>query len=126
LRATVATVGALIVAKAILIVEALPISRVFSRGLWFRVVWKTLLFNVVVLIFQFIEEIIHLIRKHGDLSTAVAQLFREIVWPQFAVFQLWLFCGLFLYCVAAEIVRMVGAERVKAMLFGSGSNAPKR
>jgi hypothetical protein len=126
LRATVATVGALIVAKAILVVEALPISRIFSRQLWFHVLWKTLLFNVVVLIFRFLEEIIHLIRKHGDLSTAFARLFQEIVWPQFAVFQLWLFCGLFLYCVAAEIVRMVGAERVKAMLLGSGGNAPQR
>jgi hypothetical protein len=119
LRATVATVGALIVAKAILIVEALPISRIFSRQLWFHVLWKTLLFNVVVLIFRFIEEIIHLTRKHGDLSTAVAQLFREIAWPQFAVFQLWLFFGLFLYCVIAEIVRVVGVEKVKAMFSGS-------
>jgi hypothetical protein len=123
LRATVATVGALIVAKAILIVEALPISGIFSRQLWFHVLWKTLLFNVVVLIFRFIEEIIHLIRKHGELSTAVAQLYHETVWPQFWVFQLWLFCGLLLYCVAAEIVRMVGAQRVKAMLFGSGGSA---
>ena len=30
LRATVATVGALIVAKAVLVVEALPIARLFS------------------------------------------------------------------------------------------------
>jgi hypothetical protein len=125
LRATVATVGALIVAKAILIVEALPISRIFSRQLWFHVLWKTLLFNVVVLIFRFIEEIIHLVRKHESLSMGVAQLYSETVWPQFWVFQLWLFCALFLYCVAAEIVRTVGAERIKAMLFKSGGSAPQ-
>ena len=123
LRATFATVGALIVAKAILIVEALPIARLFSSRMWFHVFWKTLLFNVVVLIFRFMEEVIPLIWKHGDLLTAVAQLYREISWPQFAVFHLWLFCALFLYCVASELVRMVGAERVKAMLFGSGGNA---
>ena len=123
LSATFATVGALIVAKAILVVEALPIARLFSDRLWFHVLWKTLLFNAVVLIFRFVEEIIPLIGKHGDLLTATAQLFREISWPQFGVFHLWLFCALFLYCVASELVRMVGAERVKAMLFGSGGNA---
>lgn len=81
LRATVATVGALIVAKAILVVEALPIARLFSGKLWFHVLWKTLLYNLVVLIFRFIEEIIPLIRKHGDLLTAATQLYREISWP---------------------------------------------
>ncbi|HXV10194.1 MAG TPA: hypothetical protein VD839_05275 [Burkholderiales bacterium] len=123
LRATVATVGALIVAKAILVVEALPISRIFKRNLWFHVLWKTLLFNVVVLIFRFIEEIIHLTRKYGDLSTAVARLSEEIVWPQFAVFQLWLFFGLFLYCVIAEIVRLVGMDKVKAAFYASAGKA---
>jgi len=124
LRATVATVGALIVAKAILVVEALPFAGIFSRKLWMHVLWKTLLFNVVVLVFRFIEEIIPLIRKHGDLSMAITQLYDETAWPLFWVFQLWLFCGLFLYCVAAEIVRVVGADRIKAMLFRSGGSMP--
>lgn len=126
LRATVATVGALIVAKAILVVEAMPISRIFSRQqLWYHVLWKTVLFNVVVLAFRFIEEIIPLVRKHESLSMGVAQLYQETVWPQFWVFQLWLFCALFLYCVAAEVVRDVGAGRIKAVLFGSRGNAPQ-
>jgi len=123
LRATVATVGAVIVAKAILVVEAMPISRVFSRRLWSHVLWKTVLFNVVVLVFRFIEEIIHLMRKYGNFSTAIERLFDEIVWPQFAVFQLWLFFGLFFYCAIAEILRVVGANKVKAMFSGSASSA---
>lgn len=126
LRATVATVGALIVAKAILVVEALPISRVFSRKLWLHIFWRTLLFNVVVLIFRFIEEMIPLVRKYGDVSTAIAKLHQETVWPQFWVLQLWMFCALFIYCVVSEIVRMVGPERVKAMLFGAGERTSRR
>lgn len=119
LRATVATVGALIVAKAILVVEALPISRAFARQLWFHILWKTVLFNIVVLIFRFIEEMIHMMKKYGSFSTAIGRLFEEIVWPQFAVFQLWLFFGLFLYCAITEIVRLVGMEKVKAAFYGS-------
>lgn len=126
LRATVATVGAVVVAKAILVVEALPISKVFSRQLWFHILWKTLLYNALVLIFRVIEGLIPLIETHVDLLTAAAQLYQETSWPQFWVFQLWLFTGLFLYCVAIELVHRVGAERVKAVFFGSGGNAPKR
>ena len=125
LRATVATVGALIVAKAILVVEALPISGIFRRRLWYHVLWKTLLFNVVVLVFRFIEELIPLVKKHEHLLTATAKLYSETVWPQFWVLQLWLFFSLFLYCVIAEIVRLVGAARIKAMLFQLGGSAPR-
>lgn len=125
LRATVATVGALIVAKAILVVEALPISRAFSRKLWIHIFWRTLLFNVVVLIFRFIEELIPLVRKHEGFFAAVAQLHDETIWPQFWVLQLWLFCALFVYCVVSEVVRIVGPERVKSMLFGSASSTPQ-
>lgn len=123
LRATFATVGALLVAKAILVVEAMPISRLFSGQLWFHLLWRTLLVNVVVLIFRYIEEIIPLIRKHESLLAATAQLYREAAWPQFAVLQLWLFCALFFYCVAAELVRTIGRERVTAMFFGPGGKA---
>lgn len=123
LRATFATVGALVVAKAILVVEALPISKYFSGRLWHHILWKTLLFNVVVLIFQLIEEIIPLLSRHGDLRAAVAALCQEIFRPQFGVIHLWLLFALFFYCVAAELVRTIGAERVKAMFFGLGGKA---
>jgi hypothetical protein len=39
LRATTATVGALIVAKAILVVEALPISRRFASNRAMHILW---------------------------------------------------------------------------------------
>ena len=125
LRATVATIGALVVAKAILVVEALPISRVFSRRLWFHILWKTVLFNIVVLIFRFIEELIHLTSRSGSLSAAIGQLFDVINWPQFAVIQLWLFFGLFLYCVIVELARVVGADKIKAMFSGSAGKTSR-
>jgi hypothetical protein len=118
LRATAATVGALMVAKAILIVEALPVSRLFSTRLLSHVLWKTLLFTAVALLFRLLEEIIPLVVKHKSLITSAEQLYRETSWPQFGVFQLWLFTALLLYCLAAELVRMVGTENLKAMLFG--------
>jgi len=38
---------------------------------------------------------------------------------------LWVVGGLFLYCLAVELVGMPGAETVKEMLFGARSRASK-
>jgi hypothetical protein len=116
LRATVATVGALIVAKAILLVEALPLSRWFSARLLSNVLWKTLLFGAVAMLFRLVEEIIPLLLKHESLTAALVSVDEEINWPQFWAFQLWLFGALFLYCLAAELVREIGGARVMAMI----------
>jgi len=117
LRATFATVGALLVAKAILIVEALPLSRLFASRLWLQILWKALLFNVVVLAFRFLEELFPLLAKHESLAVAVAQLYDHISWPYFWVFHAWISSTLLIYCAAAELFRAWGVENVKAALF---------
>ena len=126
LRATVATVGALIVAKSILVVDKLPVARLFPGSLVLNALWKTLLFGMVALLFQFLEELIPLLSKHESLATATAQLSEEVSWPQFWVFQLWLFGALFVYCLALELVRLAGPEKVKAMLWGPTVRASER
>lgn len=119
LRATTATVGALVVAKAILVVEALPIARLFSTTRAIHILWKTLLFGAVVLLFRFVEEIIPLVSKHGGLVTATRAMLREISWPLFWVLTLWVLGGLLLYCLASELVRALGPEKVKEVFFGA-------
>ena len=123
LRATFATVGALVVAKAILLVEALPLSRIFASRLWLQILWKSLLFNVVVLAFRFLEELYPFIRKHEGLAVAVARLYEETSWPHFWVFHAWLSSALLIYCAAAELIRSVGWGTVKGMLLGSKPHA---
>jgi hypothetical protein len=126
LRAVVATVAAIIVAKAILIVESLPIARLFSGKLMLNVLWKTLLFGVVAILIRFIEEIIPLISKHEGLVATTAHFYREIHWPQFWVFQLWFFSGLLLFCFASDVARTVGVDRIKEIIFGSKSKPSDR
>ena len=121
LRATTATLGALIVAKAILVVEALPISRRFSSHRARHILWKTLLFGVVALLFRFVEEIIELASKHGGLAAATKIIFREISWPLFWVLMLWVLGGLLLYSLGSEFMRAVGSEKAKELLFGTGN-----
>jgi hypothetical protein len=116
LRAAGATVGALIVAKAILLVDALPVARLFSGRLIHQVLWKTLLYSLVALLFRVVEELIPLVSKHGGLAAGARAMLEEVSWPLFAVIAAWMLGGLFLYCLAAELVRAIGGDRVKEIL----------
>jgi hypothetical protein len=118
LRAAGATLGALIVAKAILVVEALPIASWASRSGIVRILWKTLLYGIVVLLFRLVEELIHVASKHGGLAAGAKALVGEVAWPLFGVVTLWTLAGLLLYCLAAELVRNIGAGRVRQIILG--------
>lgn len=118
LRAVGATVGALIVAKAVLLVDALPLARGFSSRLLGQILWKTALYGLVVLLFKIGEELVPLAVRHGGIAPAAAAMYNEISWPLFWVLALWVAGGLLLYCLGAELVRAIGAGRVREALVG--------
>ena len=117
LRATTATIGALLVAKAILVAEALPIARHVSGPGAARILWKTFVFGAVVLLFRLVEELVPLAARHGGLPAGARAMAHEVSWPLFWVMTLWVLGGLLLYCLAAELVRALGPEKSKALLF---------
>jgi hypothetical protein len=119
LRSAGATMGALIVAKAILIVEALPMARSSAGSRMFRVFWKTLLYAMLALLFRFLEELIPSISKHGGLESGTRAMLGEVSWTLFSVLALWVLGGLFLYCLASELIQAVGPDKVKEVLFGA-------
>jgi hypothetical protein len=121
--AALATVGAMIVAKVILVLEHLPVSRLFlARPLW-NVAWKTVLFAAVTTLFRVIEEMVPIVLRHGSVGEGARRLASEVSWPRFWVVQMWLFAFLFLYNLAAALVRIIGAGRVREMLL-RGAGAP--
>lgn len=126
LRAVGATLGALIVAKAILIVDALPISRLFSGRRAIQILWKTILYSIVVLLFKLVEETIPLVSKHGDLASALKVMDHEVSWPLFVVVALWIIGGLILYCSISELISVVGPDRAKVIFFGKRSLSSDR
>jgi hypothetical protein len=125
LRAAAATVAAIIVAKAILIVEHLPIAKLFSSKLVLSVLWKTLLFGTVALFFRLIEQLVPLISKHESLGTAIERFSVDISWPEFWVFQTWLFSALLIFCFVSEVAHKIGIHEVKKIVFGAKPEAAK-
>lgn len=113
----VATIAALIVAKAILLVEAMPFSHWFSNRLWHTVLWKTLLFGTVAVLLRLLEELIPVFFGDDSLSTALSEKLAEVSWLHFWLVQMWLITSLLVYCIASELVRELGADRLKALFF---------
>jgi hypothetical protein len=118
LRSTVALVGALTVAKSVLLVDALPIGRKFDqRPMAYGIAWRTLLFGLVTVLFHYLEELVPLLRKTGSLGEAARQLVEETSLAHTVVLQIWLWTSVLVFTVAAQVIARVGVERVRDELF---------
>lgn len=120
LRATASTAGALIVAKTIVLVEALPIAWLFPGRRILQILWKSSLFTMVALLFRFAEEFIPRLLRTRSIPAALQAMDNGISWPLFAVLALWIFAGVMLYCLVVELARAAGRDKVRALLLGPG------
>jgi hypothetical protein len=116
---TTATVAALLIAKVVLITDKLAvINRFPEKPLMYNVVWKTVIYAVAALLIHYLEHLVPLWWRSGDLGAANRQLGHEIVWPHFWGTQMWLIVLLFVYCALRELIRAIGREKVIEMFFG--------
>lgn len=117
--ASVATIGALIVAKVILIADKLPFIRVFhDKPLIYSVVWKTINYGVIVVLFRYVEELVPMLSEYGGFVSANRHLIDEVSWPHFWAVQIWLVLTLFFYCLVVEFSHAIGVERTRKLIFG--------
>lgn len=119
----VATIGALIVGKAILIADNIRLLKLFQeKQLIHRVLWKVFIYTIMVFIFKYLEEVIPLISKYGSFSSANQHLIEEIKWPKFWTIQIFLIVFLIIYVSFVELIKIVGKEEFKEMVFGKKDN----
>jgi hypothetical protein len=113
------TIGALLVAKVVLIVDLVPfVNRFPEKPLIYNVLWKTAIYQVAAFLVRYLEQLIPFVREHGDLALANRHLLDKVVWPQFWFVQIWLLVLFFLCCTMRELIRVLGPERVRAIFFG--------
>jgi len=112
-------IAALILGKAVLIADMLPlINRFPERPLIYNVSWKTLIYLVVAGVIHYIERLIDFAREAGGLIAGNEKLLTEIVWPHFWAIQILLFVLIVLYCTIDELVRAIGKRKCVRMFFG--------
>src|SRR3954452_3211757 len=112
-------VAALILGKAVLIADMLPmINRFPNKPLIYNVAWKTLIYLLVATLIHYLECLVDFWRQAGGLVAGNEKLLAEIVWPHFWAVQIILFVLIAMYCMMHELVRVVGKEKVMRLFFG--------
>ncbi len=112
-------VAALILGKAVLLADMLPlINRFPNKPLIYNVAWKTLIYLVMSALIHYLERLIDFWRQTGGFVAGNRKLLAEIVWPHFWAIQIILFVMIAMYCTMHELVRVIGKEKVLRIFFG--------
>jgi hypothetical protein len=114
-----ATVGALIVAKVVLLADEIPfINKYPAKPLIYNVVWKTLIYVAVATVVRFVEFLFPLWWNYRSLTIGVEHLWTEISWPQVWAIHIWLTFLFFIYVSFRELARSLGEDRFFKIFLG--------
>jgi hypothetical protein len=111
--------ASLVLGKSVLIADMLPfINRFPEKPLVWNVAWKTLMYTVVAIFVHYLERLYEYWKEAHGLREANTLLWADISWPRFWAIQILLITLIFMYCVIAELTRVLGRGTLKAMFFG--------
>ena len=112
-------VAALILGKAVLIADMVPmINRFPNKPLIYNVAWKTLVYWLMATLIHYVERLVDFWRQTGGFVAGNRKLLAEIIWPHFWAIQIILFVLIAMYCMMHELVRVIGKEKVLRIFFG--------
>jgi hypothetical protein len=112
-------VAALILGKAVLIADMLPvINRYPDRPLIYNVTWKTTIYLLVSVFIHYLERLFDFSRQAGGLLAGNHKLLTEIEWSRFLAVQIILFILIITYCTICELARVIGKDRLVRIFFG--------
>jgi hypothetical protein len=114
-----ATALALLVGKAVLVADKFrAIHRFQNAPLIKPILYRTLFYGLVVMLFRIIEQLVHFSFDHNGFRVALDEAVEAFTWHRFAAIQIWLFTTFLLYVTAAEVSKALGPGKLKQLMFG--------
>jgi hypothetical protein len=96
-------VASLILGKAVLIADMIPvINRYPNKPLAYNVAWKTVIYLLLASVIHYVERLIDFSRQAGDIIAGNEKMLAEMVWAHFWAVQILLFVLILVYCTAHE------------------------
>ena len=115
----IATASALVIAKAVLVANAMPAIRRYDRAPLIRpILFKTVFYWAAVFIVRLLEHWIRY-RLGGDyvFGGFVPHVVATFSWDRFIAIQLWIFVLFLVYVTASEFNRLFGHGELGRILF---------
>ena len=116
-----ATLAALVVGKAVLTANALPVITRFDRAPLIQpILFKTAVYWVAVFVARLAERFVHFAvvdgHRPGDFA---AYLISGFSWHRFTAISLWILVLFLLYVTASEFIGLFGPTEIRRLLFAS-------
>lgn len=116
-----ATLGALVVGKAVLVANAMPYIRRYDRAPLIRpILFKTLFYSAIVFLARLLERFFHFsVIERNPPGDFVAYLMTTFSWHRFAAVNLWIFVLFLIYVTASEVAHLFGRGELWRLFFTS-------
>ena len=124
----VATTAALIVGKVVLVADKMPLLRRFDYApLAYPVLFKTIVYTLLVFVARLIEAFIHYLIEGGVVGGGrfVEHVLGNFSWSRFIATQLWVFVLFLVYVTASEFNALVGDGELFKIFFTRRSSELK-
>jgi hypothetical protein len=113
-----ATIGALIVGKAVLVADKLPFFNRFpAKPLIYNTIWKSLLYIAITTAFRLAEALLAAATNDYGFRSGLGEDLDQFSWARFAAIQMWLAILFFVYTGFRELANAVGTRRMREMFF---------
>ena len=122
----VATLAALLVGKAVLVTDNLPLMRRFDgRPLIQPILFKTAIYWWCILLVRLTEQLIYFLVGGGAISDFPTFLIEHFSWPRFLSIQIWLMVLFLVYVTAHELNTLFGDGELRRLFFRWRSSEAK-
>jgi hypothetical protein len=116
----VATTGALLVGKAVLVANALPFIRRFDNAPLIQpILFKTAVYVGVVFLVRVLEKLIEYFVEGGTLAALPLYVREHFSWHRFVAVQIWIIVLFLAYVTASELNALLGHGELARLFFAS-------
>jgi hypothetical protein len=114
----VATMAALIIGKAVLLANLMPLIRRYDTAPLIRpILFKTIVYSIVVFLVRVLEKLIEYFVDGGKLSGIPDYVVDHFTWHMFAAVQIWIFVLFLIYTTFTEVGARLGPGALTRMFF---------
>jgi hypothetical protein len=115
-----ATVAALVVGKAVLVANAMPLLRRYDRAPLIQpILYKTAFYWVIVFFARLLERFVHFSLEGNPPADFFPYLATTFSWHRFCAISLWIFVLFLIYVMATEVSHLFGRGELRRLFFTS-------